>query len=126
MIMINILAIDDQQYILITIKNTLSGYGINVDTTSNVENAIEIYKEKQHDLILMDNNMPKTSGIEATKLFKEIDPDAKICFLSAYCSTEHVKAALEAGAINYISKPINKTVLVNKIKAILNNKKPTK
>lgn len=76
--------------------------------------AVNLFKEKQPDLVLMDLGLPIIDGIEATKKIKELNKDAKIIILTSQSEQEKVFAAFEAGASAYCMKDI-KLDSLNKI-----------
>ncbi|KYC45609.1 MAG: acetoacetate metabolism regulatory protein AtoC [Candidatus Methanofastidiosum methylothiophilum] len=83
-------------------------------TASDGEAAVSLYKEHKPDMVLMDLQLPKKSGIEATKEILIIDPKAKIIAITAYGSTIGSKA-LEAGVKEVLRKPIR----FNELKEII-------
>ncbi|GAB6138463.1 response regulator [Halanaerobaculum tunisiense] len=85
-----------------------------VGMAENGEDAIEKYKELDPDLVTMDITMPGMDGIEATKEIIDYDPEAKIVVCSAMGRKPMVLEAIEAGAKDFIVKPI-KPEKVNEI-----------
>ncbi|OCL27336.1 two-component system chemotaxis response regulator CheY [Orenia metallireducens] len=82
-----------------------NGYEV-VGTAENGEVAIQKYKELKPDLVTMDITMPGMDGIEATKGIMAVDPNAKIVVCSAMGQKPMVLEAIEAGAKDFIVKPI--------------------
>lgn len=81
--------------------------------------AIDMYCEmdSKPDIILMDQRMPRMDGITATKQLIEIDPEAKIIFLSA---DEALRPrAIKAGALVFLAKPISMNILIESITNLL-------
>jgi hypothetical protein len=72
------------------------------------------------DLVLMDIRMPEMNGLEATQLIRQFNKDVFIIAQTAYAYTGDRETALEAGCNDYISKPINKTLLYKLIKEHFN------
>ena len=72
------------------------------------------------DLVLMDIRMPKMDGIEATRQIRQFNKDVIIIAQTAYAFTGDREKAIEAGCNDYISKPINKTLLYELIKKHVN------
>lgn len=81
----------------------------------NGEEALDIFNHMsiKPDLILMDHRMPVKNGLETTEELLRIDPNTKIIFISADYTVK--KKALDAGAIDFIEKPIDLDTLVTKI-----------
>jgi len=72
------------------------------------------------DLVLMDIRMPKMNGLEATQQIRQFNKDVIIIAQTAYAFTGDSEKAIEAGCNDYISKPINKTLLYELIKKHIN------
>ncbi|MEG1562920.1 MAG: ATP-binding protein [Bacteroides sp.] len=68
--------------------------------------AVNRFEEIKPDLVLMDIRMPNLNGLEATRIIRELSPEVPIFALSAYAYNQDIKAALEAGCNEFISKPI--------------------
>ncbi|MGC6438877.1 MAG: response regulator transcription factor [Flavobacteriaceae bacterium] len=118
---IKILLVDDEPDILEIISYNLSSQGYNVVTASNGLKAIKKAKKEQPDLIIMDVMMPEMDGIEACEQIRQI-PELQntiITFLTARGEDYSQVAGFEAGADDYITKPIKPKVLVSKIKSLL-------
>lgn len=116
-----ILIVDDEQDILELIRHTLNKEGFEVHVAVNGQQAIEKAKKLLPDLILMDVMMPVMDGMEACRLIKDDASikDIPIVFLTARSEEFAELAGFEAGADDYIAKPIRSRVLLSRIKAIL-------
>ncbi len=118
---IKILLVDDEPDILEIVGYNLSAEGYKVFTAENgVEGVKKAKKEKPH-LIILDVMMPEMDGIEACEQIRVIPElkDAVITFLTARGEDYSQVAGFEAGADDYITKPIKPKVLVSKVKALL-------
>ncbi|MCL9980476.1 MAG: response regulator transcription factor [Bacteroidia bacterium] len=116
-----ILIVDDEQDILELIRHALNKEGYEVHIAVNGQQAIEKTAKVHPDLILMDVMMPVMDGMEACRQLKE-DPATQqipIIFLTARSEEFAELAGFEAGADDYIAKPIRTRVLTSRIKAIL-------
>lgn len=69
--------------------------------------AVEMFKQHLPDLVTTDITMPEMDGIAAMQEMLKVKPDAKILVISATSGAEHVKKAIDAGAVNFITKPFN-------------------
>ena len=116
-----ILLVDDDEDILEFIGYNLNKEGYQVFTASNGNEAIEIAKKEIPDLIILDVMMPGMDGVETCIQIKEDEKlnHAVVVFLTARNEDYSQIAGLEAGADDYISKPVKPRVLVAKIKALL-------
>ena len=82
---------------------------------SDGESAISIYKEHKPDLVFLDIVMPKLDGNTAIEKIMAFDKEANIVIVSSVGTQAQLKAALEAGAIDFIQKPINQTQIIDAI-----------
>jgi len=86
----------------------------------NGAEAIRICKEKSDiDLVLMDMRMPEVDGMQATIEIKKINPNLTIIAQTAYAMNGDKDKALEIGCDDYLSKPIKKELLLEKIKSFI-------
>jgi two-component system, OmpR family, alkaline phosphatase synthesis response regulator PhoP len=124
---IKILLVDDEQDILEIVGYNLSLEGYQVITASNGKDAIAKAKRELPHLIIMDVMMPEMDGIEACeniRKFPEME-NTIITFLTARSEDYSQVAGFDAGADDYIAKPIKPKVLVSKVKGLLRRLKET-
>ncbi len=119
-----ILLVDDENDILEFVSYNLSKEGFHVLTCNNGKEAIQIAKKENPDLIILDVMMPEMDGIETCHELRSIDKlkDTLIIFLSARGEDYSQVAGFDAGADDYISKPIKPRLLVSRVKAVLRRK----
>ena len=117
---IKILVVDDDPDIVEILKYNLKNSGYSVKSAGNGVEAIKKAKKFIPDIILMDVMMPEMSGIEACEEIKKIDQlsQAIIIFLSARSEDYTQISAYDAGADDYISKPVKPKILLKKISNI--------
>lgn len=116
-----ILLVDDEPDILEFVGYNLKKEDFLVKTASNGKDAIEIAKDFKPHLILLDVMMPGLDGIETCEQIRSI-PEIKntlIAFLTARGEDYSQVAGFDAGADDYINKPIKPKILVSRIKALL-------
>lgn len=116
-----ILVVDDEQDILELIAYNLKREGYQVSTASNGHEAINVAKDINPDLIILDVMMPKMDGIEACRLMRAM-PEFKntfMVFLTARSEEYSEIAGFHVGADDYIAKPIKPRALMSRINAIL-------
>lgn len=120
-----ILVVDDSSDNRFIINMLLKPLAVEVVEVANGEEAIEVYKEKDFDVVLMDMLMPVMDGYEATAELKKIqqkeDMYVPIIALTANALKEDEEKCIEAGCDAYLSKPIKKEGLYEKIYAALSN-----
>jgi two-component system alkaline phosphatase synthesis response regulator PhoP len=118
---IKILLVDDEPDILEILSYNLSAEGYQISTASNGVEAVKKAKKHLPHLIIMDVMMPEMDGIEACEKIRILPQlkDTIITFLTARGEDYSQVAGFEAGADDYITKPIKPKVLVSKIKSLL-------
>jgi two-component system alkaline phosphatase synthesis response regulator PhoP len=118
---ITILLVDDEPDILEIVGYNLSAEGYNVITAEDGLEAVRIAKKKKPQLIILDVMMPEMDGIEACEQIRKIPElsDTIITFLTARGEDYSQMAGFDAGADDYITKPIKPKVLVSKVNALL-------
>lgn len=116
-----ILLVDDEQDILELVGYNLEKEGFEIHTASNGIQAIEKAKAVIPDLILLDVMMPGMDGMETCRQLREIGQlnNVIIAFLTARNEDYSQIAGFDAGADDYIPKPIKPRVLVSRVKALL-------
>jgi Response regulators consisting of a CheY-like receiver domain and a winged-helix DNA-binding domain len=116
-----ILLVDDEEDILEFLSFALKKEGFEVYTATNGLQAIEVAKQILPKLILLDVMMPQMDGVETCTRLRQIKElnDTMIVFLTARGEDYSQIAGFEAGADDYVCKPINPKVLVSRLKAIL-------
>lgn len=118
---IKILLVDDEPDILEIIGYNLAAEGYEIFTAKNGIKAIAQAKKHKPNLIILDVMMPEMDGIEACEKLRNIPElsETMITFLTARGEDYSQLAGFEAGADDYITKPIKPKVLVSKVKALL-------
>jgi adenylate cyclase len=116
-----ILIVDDNETNRDILVTRLGAHGYDLKQAADGEEAIAATKEHQPDLILLDIMMPKLDGIEACKRLKgdQTLPFIPIILCTAKADTKDVVTGLEAGADEYLTKPIDQVALVARVKAAL-------
>lgn len=118
---IKILLVDDEPDILEFVGYNLKKEGFEIDTASNGLDGLKKAKVFRPDLILLDVMMPQMDGMEMCTELRKLDSfkDTLIVFLSARSEDFSQLAAYDAGANDYILKPIKPKVLISKLNALL-------
>jgi two-component system alkaline phosphatase synthesis response regulator PhoP len=119
-----ILLVDDEPDILEFISYNLLKEGFEVFTCNNGKEAIKIAQQERPTLIILDVMMPDLDGIETCHVIRETPElkDVLIAFLTARNEDYSQIAGFDAGADDYINKPIKPRVLVSRVKALLRRK----
>lgn len=117
---LRVLVVDDDQANLLLINKILSIQGFAVVSVKNGEEALRRIKDGTFDIVLLDVMMPGKDGFEICKIIKSDDATRLIpvIILTALNSREDKLKGIEAGCEDFISKPLDKTELVTRIKAL--------
>ena len=118
---IKILLVDDEQDILEIVGFNLQQEGYQIVTATNGREAVAVAKKEIPQLIIMDVMMPEMDGMEACEAIRKIPElnNVIITFLTARNEDYSQVAGFDAGADDYIAKPIKPKLLVSKVKALL-------
>ena len=122
---IKILCVDDEPDILEILKYNLSNQGYQISTAKDGKIAIKKAKEIIPNLIVMDIMMPNMDGIEACEILRSDESfnDTLIMFLTARGEDYSYVAGYEAGADDYVTKPVKPKILLSKVKGLLRRSK---
>ncbi len=113
-----VLVVDDEKLIVKGIKFSLIQDGMEVDTAHDGDEAFNLFKENNYDIVILDIMLPKKNGYEVCQLIREIS-DTPIIMLTAKDSDMDKILGLEYGADDYLTKPFNILELKARIKAVL-------
>lgn len=111
---LSLLVVDDNLINHRVVKLSLRGFIDHVDTAANGQEAVDKFKNKHYDVVLMDTMMPVMNGCQATASIRSYEREkgagnkSLIISLTASDSEESVKACLESEADAYLFKPFNK------------------
>ena len=116
-----ILLVEDEKPIRSMLQFALRKKGFNIIEAENGFEAVSIVNASQPDLILMDWMLPDISGVDVIAKLKQNDDckDTPIIMLTAKTEESHKVAGLDAGADDYIQKPIRPRLLISRVKALL-------
>ncbi|MDP2387964.1 MAG: response regulator transcription factor [Bacteroidota bacterium] len=118
-----ILLVEDEITLADLIKLNLTIEGYEVLHTENGKKAIEIFKQKNPGLVILDIMLPELNGIEVCKQLKKLKPEVPVLFLSAKSSGNDRIEGLKSGADDYLTKPFNLEELLLRVQ-ILNKRFP--
>jgi len=107
-----LLLVDDEPIIVATIADCLRPAGFDVTTTTMVKEAVEFVRQGSFALVIIDYAMPDLNGLDAAVLFGQLRQP--FLFLSAYSEEALVSAAVSAGALAYVVKPIDPIHLIRR------------
>jgi DNA-binding NarL/FixJ family response regulator len=118
---ISVLIADDHEIIRYGISTYLSSADDIeiVGEASTGDECIQLFKETNPDICLLDIGMPDKNGVETAKAIRELDKDAKILILSMHIDKQLLSEALKAGINGYLLKDTNKADLLTGIRAVM-------
>jgi putative nucleotidyltransferase with HDIG domain len=121
-IMSKILVVDDEKSLRITLSLFLESKSHTVETACNVDEAIEIVRTFQPDLVITDIVMPQKTGVELLQYLRDNDPDIQVIIMTGEPTVETAVQAVQLAANDYLSKPIRKGDFLRVIDRVLMNK----
>ena len=113
-----VLVIDDDREFGELIKLDLAEEGATVDIASSAEEGLRLFRDRHHDVVLLDIMMPGIDGWQACRALRELS-NVPIIMLTALGDDAAVARGLEAGADDYVVKPISRQVLLARARAVL-------
>lgn len=117
----SILVVDDDEILLKMVRPVLMNNGYSVLTAATGETGLQIAKQQQPDLIILDVILPGIKGRDVCKRLKA-DPETQaipVIFLTSKDSPDDIRAEMEVGGLRHLTKPVNPKLLVQTIKEIL-------
>jgi two-component system, chemotaxis family, chemotaxis protein CheY len=115
---ISVLVVDDAPFIRELIVQIVQKEGWQIaGEADNGKQAVALARERNPSVIIMDLIMPEMSGLDATREILEQNPEAKIIACSTVNDQNLIMRALDAGCVNYITKPFEREKIVAVIKS---------
>src|SRR5690554_7689197 len=113
-----VLVVDDEQKIRDIVRLYLERDGFKVCEAKDGEEALDVFREIQPDMVILDLMLPKISGEELARLLRQTT-DVPIIMLTAKTSEEERISGLKGGADDYVTKPFSPNELVARVNAVL-------
>jgi DNA-binding response OmpR family regulator len=114
--MYTILIIEDDELQIALLRHFLIDEGFTVFATADGPQGITIFENQEIDLVLLDIGIPSMSGLEVLQEIRKIKSDAKVIVITGYPSVDSSVQAIRYGATEYLQKPVELKVLLEKIK----------
>jgi two-component system chemotaxis response regulator CheY len=114
------LIVDDSKVIRKVARHILETLQFSVDEAEDGQEALERMESQMPDVVLLDWNMPVMSGMEFLRTLrqKNLEPKPKIVFCTTENDSAHIRAAIEAGADEYVMKPFDRETLESKLQIV--------
>lgn len=119
MTMKHILIVEDEEGIVLFLKQGLEEEGYQVSSANNGKSGLELFQNEKFDLVLLDWMLPKMTGVEVCKAIRQQNTKVPIIFLTAKDTVQETVEGLKSGANDYIKKPFSFDELVERIKVQL-------
>lgn len=117
--MATILVVDDAAFMRMRCAKLLKENGYDVVEADNGAVALEVYKDKKPDAVLMDITMPEMDGLAALKALREIDPDVRVAMVTAMGQQSIIMDAIKNGAKDFVVKPFEKERVLEAVEKLL-------
>ncbi len=102
-----VLVVDDEPQVVELLQEFLAAKGYQVLTASDGEEALRKVKEERPHVVLLDVRMPKMNGLEVLRRMREIDHEVGVIMVTGVMEEETGRQALQLGAFDYITKPLD-------------------
>lgn len=119
----SILIVDDDQDLRESLREILSGEGYDVTLAKNGNEALEMVKGRDFDLLLLDLIMPGLSGMETLLLLHRQSPQIRVILITAFSTIENAVEAMRQGADDYLTKPFKMADLLTTVRRVLEEAK---
>lgn len=107
-----ILVVDDDETLRLSVRASLDARGYHIDEAEDGQVAVEKVEQAlnhgiNYDVVLLDVNMPRLSGIDALQKIKDLSPNSTCIMLTAYSNVQDAVTAIKVGAYDYLEKPVD-------------------
>lgn len=116
---INVLLVEDEETLVLIIKDTLEGQNFTIHTAANGEEGLRMFFDLRPDVLVADVMMPRMDGFEMVRRIRQTDKRTPVLFLTARSTINDVVEGFELGANDYLKKPFSIQELIIRIKALV-------
>ena len=120
---IKVLAIDDEQVVLDSVRKILEAEGAELETALDSRTGLERAIEADFDLVITDIRMPEIGGMRILRDIKRVKPALPVMIFTGYATVQSAVQAMKLGAADFLEKPFTPDMLVTTIKKVLENAK---
>jgi DNA-binding NtrC family response regulator len=111
-----VLLVDDEKEFLDLLGERMTARGMEVDSTTSATDALRVTEDHTYDAIVLDLMMPEMDGIDLLKTVKIKQPELQIILLTGHGTIEKGMEAMRLGAADFIEKPADIEILLEKIR----------
>ncbi len=115
----HILFVDDELMLQKVFDRLVSRNNMKVTCCSSAVQAVDELKEQDFDLVVTDFMMPDMDGLELLAHIREEYPDLGVIMITAHANVQHAVRTMQAGAIDYIAKPFQPDILIERVRNVL-------
>ena len=115
----DVLIVDDEKNIRLTLSQTFTAMDLESDTAVNGEEALEKLQKKNYRLMLLDLKMPGMDGMEVLRQVSALRPDVKIIIITAHGTIDSAVEAMKLGAVDFIQKPFTPKEIRSIVKQVI-------
>jgi len=102
-----VLVVDDEEEFVSTLVERLQLRAIDAEGVTRGADALELLQKREFDIILLDVKMPGIGGLEVIRRIKAAHPKTEVILLTGHSSVEAVQEGMNAGALEYLMKPVD-------------------
>ncbi|GAI54383.1 unnamed protein product, partial [marine sediment metagenome] len=110
-----ILLVDDESHVLELLSVAMEDEGYRILTANNGRKALDQLKKEEPQVVLLDIRMPDLDGVEVLRQIKEINKATSVIMMTAYGGMDTVVKAMQLGAYDYLTKPLD----LKKVKVLI-------
>jgi len=115
----NLLIVDDEKNIRLTLAQSLESLGLDIDTAVNGEEALQKLTIGEYGLLLLDLKMPGMDGMEVLKHICDSRPDIRVIIITAHGTIDTAVEAMKLGAVDFIQKPFAPDEIRELVKTVI-------
>jgi DNA-binding NtrC family response regulator len=117
--LLTLLAIDDEPHVLELISEALRQEGLEIITANEPEAGLKLFFERRPQVVITDFMMPKLNGMEILQKIVAVDPGVEVILMTANYSTDLAVEAIQKGACDFVTKPLDVQRLRSRVKQLL-------
>lgn len=121
--MLKILIIDDNEIVLLTMKNILKNRDFFVEVAANGTDGLEKFKNDTFDIVFLDLGLPDIHGLEILREIRDSKPELPVIIMTAYGKEAYFEEAMKLNASEYLEKPFDDHVILQAIEKNVKDRK---